>query len=263
MKKDIKIYFFSFIISLCCISKMNAQKENVPPKKVHYTAGFGFATFAAYEGSDEYLVLPTFAFSANWNKGQYIRMSVAGIEANLLPSRKWSFGPKLTFRTPRNEDWVDNETINKLEDIDLATSVGLFTRYRFKKFDTNFEFTQDVSGVHEGGVGRFDIGYTCRNGKWITRISASSSFATENYMSTYFGINEENVGTSSLDYYSPKAGIKDIGVGLRTTYLLNQKWMLIGSLNYTRLVGDAADSPIVALGTENQFSGALVAIYRF
>ncbi|WP_196889189.1 MipA/OmpV family protein [Aureivirga sp. CE67] len=263
MKKDIKVYLLCFIISLFSISKINAQNAETTPKKIQFSAGFGLASFPTYEGSDENLILPSVYFSADWNKGQYIRMSVAGIEANLLPSKKWSFGPRLTFRTPRNEDWVDNEFINELEDIDLATSLGLFTRYRFKKMDAKIEYTQDISGVHEGGVGRLDLGYTCRKGKWITRLSASTSFATKNYMETYFGLNGENIGTSTMDYYYPEAGIKDVGAGIRTTYVMSRKWMLVGSINYTRLLGDAVDSPIVELGNENQIAGTLMAIYRF
>lgn len=43
-----------------------------------------------------------------------------------------------------------------------------------------------------------------------------------------------------------------------------QNWGFMGLATYKRLVGDAADSPVVEdEGSENQFSGGVLVFYKF
>ena len=240
------------------------KKEGDSPSKVNFTLGLAVGTGPQYEGSSEYRVMPGLAFSADWNTGQYIRLAGLGINANLISSKKWELGPRLGFMLPRNDDFVDNKELNALKEIDFALSVGAFAKYKFAKgFDIEFSYTQDVTGANDGGLGGVEVGYSWRKKRFINRVSISSSYATSNYMNTYFGINEDNRGTSTLENYSLNGGIKDVGVGFTSIYAFNQKWLLVGRLGYNVLVGEVADSPIVNLGSTNQFSGGLALTYRF
>ena len=69
---------------------------------------------------------------------------------------------------------------------------------------------------------------------------------------------------SGLNTYSADAGIKDAGLGVTLTYKFTDNWDVTGLANYTRLLGDAADSPVVDdEGDENQFFGGLTINYTF
>jgi outer membrane protein len=66
---------------------------------------------------------------------------------------------------------------------------------------------------------------------------------------------------AGLAAYDADAGIKDVYFGLTTNVPLSDVWTLKLSGRYSRLVGDASDSPIVE--DENQFFGGLGLSYRF
>ncbi|WP_459212085.1 MipA/OmpV family protein [Aquimarina rhabdastrellae] len=238
--------------------------QTTTPKKVNYTIGAGLGFTPQYEGASDIFALPAIAFAAQWNTGQYIRLSGLGIEANVLADANWEFGPKLGFKLARNEDIVDDSEISAMEEIEFATAAGLFARYKFAKgFDIKTAYTHDISGVNDGGVAAFELGYTLRNKRLITRFSTSTSYATAGYLETYFGVTTANRGSSNLPLYAIESGFKDIGTTVNLTYILNQKWMLSTQLGYTLLLGDVADSPVVEAGSTSQISGGVIAMYRF
>ena len=265
--KNIKFLTLALIFGFITINVMaqTTPTDNEQPKKVNFAVGVGFGFTPQYEGSNDVLAIPALTFAANWTSGQYIRLSGLGIEANILGNEKhknWEFGPKLRFKLPRNEDIIDNLAVVSLEELDVSAMAGLFTRYKFGKgFDVKTEFVQDISGVSEGGVGSLELGYSFKHKRFLTRLSANSSFATENYMDTYFGVNPDNLGTSLLPFYDLDGGIKDVGATINTTYFINKKWALSGQVGYSQLLGDVADSPVV--DSSSQLSGGLIAIFRF
>jgi len=95
-------------------------------------------------------------------------------------------------------------------------------------------------------------------------LMASTSYASGDYMSTYFGIDSRDSARSGLKTYNADPGFKDVGVGVLVNYSI---WEHVGFrviANYTRLVGDAEDSPIVDdRGSANQFFGGLMVTYTF
>jgi MltA-interacting protein MipA len=60
------------------------------------------------------------------------------------------------------------------------------------------------------------------------------------------------------------AGTKDFSFGVTANYDLTDRWSLFAMTKYSRLLGDFADSPIVALeGDDNQFSVGLGIGWKF
>jgi outer membrane protein len=94
--------------------------------------------------------------------------------------------------------------------------------------------------------------------------SVLGTYASEDYMSDYFGIDADDAARSGLDQFDADAGFKDVGVDLVLGFGQGPGWQasLVGRYRY--LLDDAADSPIVdEEGDENQlFAGVLVG-YRF
>ncbi|MCB1403228.1 MAG: MipA/OmpV family protein, partial [Rhodobacteraceae bacterium] len=58
---------------------------------------------------------------------------------------------------------------------------------------------------------------------------------------------------SGLPEYDPSGGLLGGGVVLGARYLFNERWGLEGEASWERLLNDAADSPITALGSEDQY----------
>ena len=64
--------------------------------------------------------------------------------------------------------------------------------------------------------------------------------------------------------YGADSGLKDIGISLTGHYKFNKSWGLLGNVGYTRMLGDAEDSPLVdGVGDENQYSAVLAVTYSF
>jgi outer membrane scaffolding protein for murein synthesis (MipA/OmpV family) len=92
----------------------------------------------------------------------------------------------------------------------------------------------------------------------------STTWASESYMSDYFGVDSADARRSGLDRHNADAGIKDVSLGLSLGYDITPNWQVSLLGRYARLLGDAADSPIVDdVGSKNQFFGGLLAAYRF
>ena len=64
-----------------------------------------------------------------------------------------------------------------------------------------------------------------------------------------------------MQEYDAESEVKDVYIGLNADVPLTDVWSLKLTGQYSRLLGDAADSPIVE--TENQFFGGLGLTYRF
>lgn len=264
MKQNKLIISLTLIFLSFQMTTAQTGSNNSEPKKVNFIVGGGLGFVPQYEGSNDILLIPGLTLSANWKSGQYIRLAGLGINANILSNKKWEFGPRLGFKLPRDESIVDNTNVSLLKELDFALSAGLFTRYKFGKgFDIEANYTQDISGVNDGGLANLEVGYNWKIKKFINRIAVNTSYATDNYMDTYFGVNAYNIGTSNLQFYDIDAGIKDVGASLTSIYVINKKWMLVGRLSYKNLLNKVADSPIVIEGSNHQLSGGIALTYKF
>ena len=69
---------------------------------------------------------------------------------------------------------------------------------------------------------------------------------------------------SGMRQYQAEGGFKDAGISLDLNYNLTDNWGLTGQVGYKRLLGDAADSPLVEdRGSANQFTTGLLVSYEF
>ena len=69
---------------------------------------------------------------------------------------------------------------------------------------------------------------------------------------------------NGLKPFDAEGSFKDIGLKLKARYMLWREWNIQATAGYTRLLGDAADSPIVEdHGDANQYSGGIIFIYTF
>jgi len=84
-------------------------------------------------------------------------------------------------------------------------------------------------------------------------------------MDTYFSVRPiEALGSfGRLDAFDAEAGFKSVGVAASARYEFRPDWFLNANAAWDRLVGDAKDSPIAEVGTENQFFAGVGLSHRF
>jgi MipA family protein len=90
------------------------------------------------------------------------------------------------------------------------------------------------------------------------------SFASGNFLRTYFGVDASNAALSGLSVYRPQSGLHSAGFGGALTWRATEKVTTSMFGEYTRLLGPTANSGLVRQrGNANQFLMGVSATYRF
>ncbi len=235
------------------------------------TIGLAVGTGPDYEGSDDYetTVAPFGRYS--WANGRYLMLAgtanaekAARLKLNLMTNKtNWRLGPILQYRLKRDD--VDNRQVDNMKEVDAATELGGFIGYNTGKLALRGTFVADVSDEHNGSVGYLNADYHFPvTDRFALNVGAHMTWASDGYMETYFGVDRRNRGTSNLPNYKASSGIKDTGASVVATYMFNQNWGLLGLVNYTRMLNDAEDSPLVNdEGDENQVKAFLAVTYSW
>jgi outer membrane protein len=120
-------------------------------------------------------------------------------------------------------------------------------------------------GGHHGFIADLGADFVMRPAdRWLVSIGPRISVADSEYMETFYGVNAAQSVRSGLLAYNPSGGFQKAGVIASANYQLTPNWTVLGFARYDRLLGEAADSPLVQVGgSENQFSTGLGVSYSF
>ena len=251
------------VLSACCLAGALMLVPHAFASDVKTSIGLGVGMAPDYEGSEDYEAVPLPYARVTWgDNGHYLLLNGNNARVNLW-SEKWQAGPLLQYRKER--DSVDNNRVKQMKDIDSAMEAGAFIAYKSGPWRLGLDAATDISDEHDGYLLTLRGGYTCTHMDNLkVTTSLSTTFADDDYMETYFQVDSQNVGTSGLTLYNADSGFKDVGVSVVGDYSLNTNWSIMGIASYTRLVGDAEDSPVVDdEGSKNQMFFGVMGIYHF
>jgi outer membrane protein len=236
-----------------------------PGAGVNFTLGAGAGAAPEYEGSDDYEFVPLWNLRAGnlYHPKTFVQVIGPRLRSNFLPSDHWRLGVAGQFIKERDD--VGNNQVDDLEKVDPSVMLGAMGGYDFladpqRDLALELEARQDVANDN-GFLATVRGVYGARlTDSWRVDASVGSTWADEDYMSSYFGIDAADAARSGLDQYSADEGFKDVSFGGGATYRLFERVSISALATYTRLINDAADSPVVDdVGDENQFfAGALV-----
>lgn len=226
-----------------------------------FTVGALGAYAPDYEGSDDYEFGGAPVIDITYGNFFFGR---SGLGFGVPVSEDLTVGLSLVGDGGRDQD--DNRALRGLGDIDATAEVKVFAEWDLGAFSLSAKVSQDVLGEgHEGmqvSLGA-DIPLV-RSRELILSLSPSATWASDNYMNAYFGIDARQAVRSGRATYKAEAGFKDVGVSLVGIHPLNDNWAVMGIVSYQRLLGDAADSPIVDRdGTADQGTVAVGLTYQF
>jgi outer membrane scaffolding protein for murein synthesis (MipA/OmpV family) len=213
------------------------------------TVRAGVQVSPAYLGSDDYEVGPDFAARLDYirfpNGFEYGSGRAVGFRTG------WGLRGSVRYLGERNSD--DHDEIKGLDDVDWSFEAGLGVGYEQRNWraftDVRYGFVGHNAWV--GEIGADGIAYPL-DGLTLT-LGPRLSFGTDNFAQTYFGVTPEESDASGLDPYNASGGLLGAGVELGARYLFNERWGLEGAASWNVLVNDAADSPVTATGSEDQY----------
>jgi outer membrane scaffolding protein for murein synthesis (MipA/OmpV family) len=186
------------------------------------------------------------------------------VRFRVLQAYGFEAGPLLGWRFGRDEDDSDRLRVlnNGLGDIDGGLVAGGYAGYRAGPVLFSVSYHHQVTGDDTGGVVRLGLDHTARLTNTVRLTSSiGAAWASDDYMTSYFGVSAPVAALTGLPAYRPDAGFKDVSAGLTAFIDLDRRWTLLLTGRYTHLIGDAADSPIVE--SESQFFGGVGLSYKF
>lgn len=227
-----------------------------------FSLGAGVGAAPDYEGSDDYEAVPVLlARAAKGNR--FIELFGTTLRANLLGNAVFSAGPVLNYRAERDD--VESNAVDDLDDVDAAVELGGFVGLDYQGWLARVTVTQDVNDGHDGMLLELLGGYRAELGPaWALTTTVSSTYADEDYVDSYFSIDAGDAAASGLDEFDADSGFKDVGLDLRLAWGQGAGWGVTTVASYTRLIGDAEDSPVVDdVGDANQLFGGVALTYAF
>ena len=218
------------------------------------TLGGGAQTYPKFPGSDSYGIGPFPIFDLR-RPGEPITYESADDGAGfgiLGRDSVVNMGPAIRFQNKRDEDDVGAA----VGDVGFTVEVGGFVEVSpSENFRLRAELRQGLGG-HKGLTGDLGADFVIRDeNTYIFSIGPRARWADNDFHDAYFGVPVA-IPASGLPAYNPNGGIYAYGVVAGLTQKLGRNWGVQAYVGYDRLVGDAADSPIVrAFGSRDQFSG--------
>lgn len=259
-RRNIRIWIGGALAAAGFASAAQAQSWSVPTE---WRVGAVGVVTPKYEGSNSYRVIGVpYVAPAGLSDGDGW-LQVKGpddVRIRVLQQSGFELGPVLGWRFGRKEE--DGVRLTGLGDVDGGLVLGGYAAYRFGAVAAFASYNHQVTGDDTGGQLRFGLEARTRVNPWLTLTgTVGSTWASSDYMGSYFGVSQTQSISSGLTQFNASSGIKDGFLGLGAEMALDSRWTLSVSGRYSRLVGDAADSPIVE--SENQFTGMVGLSYKF
>lgn len=251
-----------------------AAAETAQEGKARLSIGAGIAYFPDYEGSNEHTWSPIPAVQGTIG-GMSITLLANRFSLDLIPNATgpgWDFqlGPVAVLNLNRSRiSAIEDLRIKALGEVDTALEVGGYVGIGrtgvitsdYDKLSVTLSYRHDVTGIHKSGVWTPAINYmTPLSTKTLVGLFATAEIVEDDYARTYFGVTPTGSVASGLPVFTPKGGQKNIAFGgmftVALTGDLTKGLALVTGFNYSRLLGDFADSPLVSVaGSRHQWTG--------
>lgn len=227
------------------------------------TLGGGARVSPKYPGADEYGFSPM-PITGLRREGAPLPVEAPDEGSGfgfLSDDSAFDFGPSLQFQSKRQEEDVGAA----VGDVGFTVEAGAFAQlFVSDNFRLRIESRRGIGG-HDGWVGDAFADFVLSDEEsYVFTIGPRARWGDDNYHDAYFGVTPAVAAATGLAAYDPDGGFHSVGAYAGLTWMLGRRWGVYGYAGYDRLIGDAADSPIVrAFGSRNQYSAGLGLFFEF
>lgn len=239
-----------------------------PPQGTTLTLGGGVGVAPRYSGSDENRVSTALVLDYSMRNGFFVSSTRGLGYGNSLGD--FDYSAALSYRTGRKDHNVDSDTMSDGSDHlrgmgnvkgSALGVVGLgykLTNWLSAQLQAEVPFSQRDNGtaLHFGIVS--PLYHSSKNS---VTLGLTSSWGTNDYMQTYYGVSAAQSAASGFTQYNAGSGIYAWSLNLDWTHNFTESWSVVADAGYTQLAGDARNSPIVQ--REASPTGSLTVTWRF
>lgn len=218
------------------------------------TLGGGLKTEPGWDGSKSYVLSPHPIIGL-----RFLRSPLTG-EA----TSETGFGIAPSFRYLSKRSFGPASPLAGLPNVAAAFEAGLTVDYTDRNWRA-FVTARQGFGGHHGQIFEFGLdGILHPMEKLTLEAGPRLSFATADYMRTYYGVSAASSLATGVAAYRPGGGYRGAGLAGRATWDIDRNWLVRGEASWTHLSDGIADSPIMrAEGARDQFSVGVGVAYRF
>lgn len=240
-----------YLIPLMLIaSPLAAQAQGLGGYVLSADVGLGAEYGPAYLGSDDNETSPWFILK----NGSLSRQTPTGETTD-------GFSVVPSFNYIGRRDAGDHDALKGMDDISRAGEIGGRFGYDFGPTSSYFTIRKGFGG-HHGMVGEVGAKYRYQATDQLQLTSyVEADYGDSSFAETYFGVTQEESLNSGYRAYEPNGGFHQASIGVEARYSLTDNLALLGGVEYSRLIGDAKDSPFVK--DKNQSSVKLGIVRHF
>lgn len=220
----------------------------------------GIASIPEFIGSDDQQAVPLII--SNFGFGEINGVfEGTGARFDLYTHPIFEFGSVINLALPRDD--LSSEAVTAVGDIGFAIEMGAYLGFAMPFTSLPEGELSGYVSVRNSLIGPADgtqllgvLEYFFAPLRFL-RIGVNTSFtvATSDYMQEYFGVNEAQSARSGLPVFRPEGGLRDVTFTLYSVLSLSPSWGFFGIVQSSRLLDDAARSPIVTQeGSRDQLS---------
>ncbi|HEY2622658.1 MipA/OmpV family protein [Dyella sp. Tek66A03] len=231
-----------------------------------YAVGAGVVSMPTFPGARGTKVegLPIFSvgygrwfFGANPDAG-----SLVSLGAYLYHDAHWRAGVAVTydFIEPRQES--DDSHLRGLGDVKRTTHFDAFGVFTYDWFTARSSVLTDIGDNQRGTTVTLDtMGKYSPTEQWTLSAGPGVTWGSDQYNTTYFGVNAEQSVRSGLPPYSLGSGVNEVRFSVGAAYHPTPHWNIGADITAAWIENHSGDSPIVQ--KKNQMTYGLLVTYLF
>lgn len=227
------------------------------------TIGAGPQFYSRYPGAEDYGLYPMPIFGLR-RPGDPLPVKTPdqGFGFGLLGHDSvFNFGPAIQLVNKRDPEDVGAP----VAEVDVSVELGGFASVYVQPWlRLRVEGRKAVTG-HDGWNGDIAADFVIRSGDTtVFTAGPRARIADDRYHRAYFGVSPADALATGLPAYAPGGGVYAYGANASITHQFSPSVGLYAYAGYDRLVGDAADSPLLqAFGSRDQYSAGIGLSYTF
>ncbi|MFV3130733.1 MipA/OmpV family protein [Niveispirillum sp. KHB5.9] len=224
-----------------------------------------------YEGSDHYKIQPVPDIEITYNNRFFL--SRQGLGANLIATDDLTVGAAVAFDGGRKSS--KDKALHGYRNVGDTAIGRVFAEYTIDRLMLSVDVATDLLGDgHKGTEATLSATWMFNPvGQTMVMVGPSLTWASDDYMNSYFSTTADRLRPTgptelvlpgSRTGYKAEAGFKNAGLTAILIHPLDDNWSVMGIAGYSRMLGNAADSPFVKdNGSRDQLMGGLGIAYTF
>jgi MipA family protein len=239
--------------------------EQATPSDWIITLGADGRVVPRYMGSNQWVMVPVPYFDRHRpGKAEPFHSPRDGTGIALFDSDVLAVGPLGSLTWPRRQ--TASLSLNGLGNVGYTVQVGGFVDYWAVEWLRMRVETLQGLGAANGVTANFAVDAVIPLSPGLTLSGGPRARAdTAAAESPYFTITQAQSIASGLPVYSAGGGWQAVGVGTQAKYRFNPTWATYSFIEYDKLIGATASSPIVSGpgGSNNQWTFGVGLTYSF